>query len=71
MKGYTKIQKATIITFALLGCGFAIGSILILTYGNVKIPELPMWIIGCLEGATFVDSIDNAIKHYKLLKGEL
>lgn len=34
---------------------------------EINIKELPMWIIGCLDGATFVSSIDKGIEHYKEL----
>ncbi len=32
---------------------------------DVKMEELPMWIIGCLDGATFVNSVEDGIKYYK------
>lgn len=32
---------------------------------GIKIEELPMFIIGCLDGAKFVSSIEEAIKYYK------
>jgi len=35
---------------------------------GVKLEELPLWIIGCLSGSKFVNSIEDAIKYYKELK---
>ena len=32
---------------------------------GVDLKSLPMWIIGCLDGATFIGSIEEGIKHYK------
>lgn len=34
---------------------------------EIKLESLPMWIIGCLSGATFVESIEDGINHYKEL----
>jgi hypothetical protein len=34
---------------------------------EIKIETLPIWIIGCLNNATFVNSVDEGIEHYKSL----
>jgi hypothetical protein len=34
---------------------------------DIKLESLPMWILGCLHGATFVDSVEDGIRHYKVL----
>jgi nucleoside 2-deoxyribosyltransferase len=35
---------------------------------DVELTTLPMWVIGCLSGANFVNSIEEAIKYYKGLE---
>lgn len=34
---------------------------------GVTLDDLPIWVIGCLDDAVFVNSIDDGIKHYKEL----
>lgn len=38
---------------------------------GIKLEKIPGWIIGCLDDATFVDSIDEAIELYRIEAKEL
>ena len=34
---------------------------------NVNLGTIPGWTLGCLDGATLVSSLDEAVEHYKML----
>ena len=57
-------------TYGELSTAAWLGKDIVCCIQGVKKEELPMWIIGCLEDATMVDSVDAGIKHYKSLIGE-
>ena len=40
------------------------GKDLVVLLEGVKLTDIPEWTLGCLAGATFVDSIDEAINLY-------
>ena len=52
-------------TYGELSCAAWLGKEIVCFLDDVKKEELPMWIIGCLADATFVDSIEDGIKYYK------
>jgi len=54
-------------TYGELSLASWLGKDIVCFLDNVKLELLPQWVLGCLDGATFVDSIDAGIEHYRKL----
>jgi len=54
-------------TYGELSLAAWLGKDIVCLLDNVKLESLPQWIIGCLSGATFVNSVEDGIKYYKAL----
>ena len=54
-------------TYGELSLASWLGKDIVCFLDGVELKSLPQWIIGCLSGSIYVDSIDEAIKHYKNL----
>jgi hypothetical protein len=52
-------------TYGELSVAAWLGKDIVCFLDGVTLESLPMWVIGCLDGATFVNSIEDGIKHYK------
>lgn len=54
-------------TYGELSLAAWLGKDIVCLLDGVQLSSLPQWIIGCLCGSTYVNSIDDAIQHYKRL----
>ena len=51
-------------TYSELSVAAWLGKDIVCCLDGVNLLDLPLWIRGCLDGATFVDSVDAGIRHY-------
>ena len=54
-------------TYSELSVAAWLGKDIVCCLDGVKLLDTPLWIRGCLDGATFVNSVDEGIQHYKRL----
>lgn len=54
-------------TYSELSVAAWLGKDIVCCLDNIKLIDMPLWIRGCLDGATFVNNIDAGISYYKSL----
>ena len=52
-------------TYGELSLAAWLGKDIVCFLDGIELKSLPMWVVGCLSEATFVDSIEDVIKYYK------
>ena len=70
---FVKIDKAVLRgagTISEITTACWLGKDMVVLIDGVRVSALPTWMLGCLAGAEFVDSIDEAIELYKDLAKE-